>query len=145
MDDLAQNVPNTFKQVLKITKNITIQRLYMGGMGGRGLIFGGNISGRVPKIFATLDDVVMQQKVAELVESGEFARAVRGFTEGPDMVSTAQALRAKFKARGWITFQAIGTGGTGDILAGDVGTPLVWLAGRGSQLMFNGNGAKVQF
>ena len=115
----------------------------MGGMGGRGLIFGGNIKGRVPKIFATLDDDVMQRKVAELVEKGEFAKAVRGLTEGQDLVSTAQALRAKFKARGWITFQAIGTGGTGDILAGDVGSPLVWLAGRGKQVGLNGNGPRL--
>ena len=44
MDNLADHVPKAFKQVLNITKNITIQKQYMGGMGGRGLIFGGNIN-----------------------------------------------------------------------------------------------------
>ncbi len=143
MDHLADQVPHSFKQVLNITKNITIQRQYMGGMGGRGLIFGGNINGRVPKIFATLDDELMQRKVAELVARGELAKAVYGITEGQDLVSTAQALRSKFKARGWITFQAIGTGGSGDILTGDVGSPLVWLAGKGTQITLNGNGARL--
>ena len=90
-----------------------------------------------------LVDLLMQRKVAELVERGELAKAVYGMTEGQDLVSTAQALRSKFKARGWITFQAIGTGGSGDILGGDIGSPLVWLAGKGTQVTINGNGARL--
>jgi hypothetical protein len=143
LDDLAKSVPESFKHVLNITKNITIQRQYMGGMGGRGLIFGGNITGRVPKIFATLDDELLQKKMSELLDKGELAKAVRGLTEGQDLVPTAHALRSKFKSRGWIIYQAIGTGGTGDILAADVGTPLVWLAGKGTQVRLNGTGARL--
>lgn len=128
VEDVSKDLPTSYRRSLNISHNITLDRKYVGGMGGRGLVFGGNIKGRVPQLFAFLDITELEEKIKELVSHGELSQAIKGMTEG-HTVNTVNALRTKFKSLGWVTVQVIGGSGTGDILAGEYGHPMAWLAG----------------
>jgi hypothetical protein len=134
IEDMSKDLPTSYRKSLNISHNITFERKYVGGMGGRGLVFGGNISGKVPQLFAMLDISGFEEKIQELIAHGELSKAIKGLTEGQSQVSTVTALRTKFKSGGWVTIQVIGGSGSGDILSDETGVPLAWLAGTKKQI-----------
>ncbi|UCH87900.1 MAG: hypothetical protein JSV49_06420 [Thermoplasmata archaeon] len=129
LEDMSKDLPSSYRRSLNISHNITMDTKYVGGMGGRGLVFGGNISGKVPQLFAILEISGFEEKIQELIAHGELSSAIKGLTEGQSEVNTVNALRTKFKSLGWVTIQVIGGPGTGDILSGEIGVPIAWLAG----------------
>jgi len=145
METISGDMPKAFRRSMNISQNIEFVERYVGGIGGRGKIFGGNIKGKVPLLFATLDAKDIQEKLQELVAHGELGKALKGLTEGDSQVPTAQALRSKFKTRGWVTFQATGGDSVNDILTGDPGILLVWLAGDSKEVRINPPPARLAF
>ena len=133
-EEAIQVLPKNYIKSLNISKNISFEGGYVGGIGGRGKVFGGNIKGEVPQLFAILERSSLQSKIKELIEHGELNKALKGLTEGESKVTTAQALRTKFKTREWVTIQVVGGANSGDILSGDVGLVLAWLAGYSKKL-----------
>ena len=75
----------------------------------------------------------------ELVKHGQLSSALKGLTEGESKVPTAHALRSKFKTKNWITVQVMGGPASGDLLLGDLGLVLAWLAGRNKSLIYRPN------
>ena len=137
IEDVSKALPKTYQRSLNITQNVTFEEKYKGGMGGRGKIYGGNITGKVPLLFAFLEsqtekDTVM--KIQELIKHGQLSQALKGLTEGESEVPTAHALRSKFKTKNWVTVQLMGGSSTGDILLGDLGITIAWLAGKSKEL-----------
>ena len=55
IEDVSKDLPKTYQRSLNISQNVTFEVRYIGGMGGRGRIFGGNIKGKVPILFAFLE------------------------------------------------------------------------------------------
>jgi hypothetical protein len=134
LEDFSKDLPSSYRKSLNISHNITLEIRYVGGMGGRGLAYGGDIGGKVPQLFALLDVKELQDKIQELIAHGELGNAIKGLTEGKSEVNTVHALRTKFKSRGWVTLQVIGGAGTGDILSGEIGVPIAWLAGANKEI-----------
>lgn len=134
MENIARDLPTSYRKSLNISHNITLARKYVGGMGGRGLVYGGNIHGKVPQLFAILDISDLEEKIQELISHGELGKAIKGLTEGESEVNTVNALRTKFKSMGWVTVQVIGGSGSGDILSAETGMPIAWLAGSNKNI-----------
>jgi hypothetical protein len=137
IEDVSKALPKTYQRSLNISQNVTFEVKFKGGMGGRGKIYGGNITGKVPLLFAFLEsqtekDTLM--KIRDLIRHGQLSQALKGFTEGESQVPTAYALRSKFKTKNWVTVQLMGGSSTGDILLGDLGIILGWLAGKNKEL-----------
>ena len=130
IEDMSKDLPASYRRSINISNNITLDKKYTGGLGGRGLVFGGNIKGKVPQLFAMLDSSELEGKIKELVAHGELSMALKGLTEGQSDVNTVAALRTKFKSMGWVTIQVIGGTGRSDILGGDIGVPIAWLSGN---------------
>lgn len=102
---------------------------YVGGGGGRGLIFGGSIKGRVPQFFALFEPDDMMQMLSDLVSHGELSSAVKSLTERGSQVPLTKALKVKFKDSNWVMINIPVNGGTGDVLKSDVSQLEMWLAG----------------
>jgi hypothetical protein len=137
LEDESQDLPKTYQRSLNISQNVTFQAIYRGGMGGRGLIYGGDIKGKVPLLFALLepyDEEALKKKVQELIRHGQLGKALKGLTEGESEVPTAYALRSKFKTKNWITVQVMGGSASGDILNGDIGMVIGWFANKSNEL-----------
>ncbi len=137
IEDVSKALPKTYQRSLNISQNVTFEVKYKGGMGGRGKIYGGNIKGKVPLLFAFLEsqtgkDTLM--KIKELIKHGQLSQALKGLTEGESEVPTAYALRSKFKIKNWVTVQMIGGSASGDILLGDLGMVIAWLAGKNKEI-----------
>ena len=133
IEDVSKALPKTYQRSLNIAQNITFEERYKGGMGGRGKVYGGNITGKVPILFAFLETQSKEaivKKIQELIKHGELSQALKGLTEGESEVPTAHALRSKFKTKNWVTVQLIGGSATGDILMGDLGIVIAWLGGK---------------
>jgi len=139
IEDMSKDLPASYRRSINISNNITVEKKYVGGLGGRGLVFGGNIKGRVPQLFAMLDSSELEAKLKELVAHGELHKALKGLTEGHSQVNTVAALRTKFKSLGWVTIQVIGGSGRRDILDGDIGVPIAWLAGSNKNINLSGD------
>lgn len=137
MEKVFKDLPDAFRRTVNISKNISFYKTYEGGMGGRGQIFGGSLRGRVPWIFSLLEESgEMEEKVKELMKHKELGDALRGLTEGQSTVSTAQALRAKFKSTGWLVVSLIpGTDGA-DVLLGNFTMGLMHLVGYNERFQF---------
>ncbi len=134
MEDVSRELPNALRKSVTSKKALNLQKRYVGGIGGRGTIFGGDIKGKVPQLFSSMDERSIDKKVEELVSHGEFGLAIRGLTEGESEVSTSSALRSKFKSTNWITVQVTGGPESGDILELEIGVILAWLGGSNTEL-----------
>jgi hypothetical protein len=140
IEDVSKDLPKTYQRSLNISHNVTLEVRYMGGMGGRGRIYGGNITGKVPLLFALLESQSIggiRKKVEELIKHGQLSKAMKGLTEGESQVPTANALRSKFKTKNWVTVQVMGGSASGDILMGDLGLVIAWLVGKSRELNVN--------
>jgi hypothetical protein len=136
IEDVAKALPKTYQRSLNISQNVTFEVRYKGGMGGRGKIYGGNITGKVPLLFALLETQAensIQTKIKELIRHGQLGTAMKGLTEGESEVPTAHALKSKFKTKNWVTVQVMGGSASGDVLLGDLGMVIGWLAGRNKE------------
>jgi len=127
-------IPKTFEKSLNISKQVTFEERYEGGMGGRGKVIGGNFKGKVPMLFATLETEDLEKKLADLLKHGELGKALRGLTEGQSMVPTSYAIRSKLKSHGWVTVQVLGGALSGDILSGETSLVIAWLAGKSKEI-----------
>ena len=108
MEKVFKDLPEVFKRGVNISRHTKFFKTYSGGMGGRGLIFGGILTGEVPWVFSLLEESGdLEEKIRELIEHKELGSALKGFTEGKSVVPTAQAVRAKFRATGWLVAQLI--------------------------------------
>ncbi len=125
-------IPQTFKKSLNISKQVTFEERYIGGMGGRGKVIGGNIKGKVPLLFATLESSDLEKKLIDLLQHGELGKALKGLTEGHSLVPTSHAIRSKLKTHGWVVVQILSGALSGDILLGETGMILARL-GRNSK------------
>jgi len=76
----------------------------------------------------------MINKLQELIKHGQLSKALKGLTEGESEVPTAYALRSKFKTRNWVTVQVMVGSTSGDVLHGDLGMVIAWLAGKSKEL-----------
>ncbi len=137
IEDDSKALPKTYQRSLNISQNVTFDYKYIGGMGGRGRVYGGFIKGKVPLLFAFLESPKvekMMNKLQELIKHGQLSAALKGLTEGESQVPTAQALRSKFKTRNWVTIQVLAGTRSGDILLGDLGMVIAWLSGVSNEL-----------
>jgi hypothetical protein len=137
IEDFSSALPKTYQRSLNISQNVTFDFKYIGGMGGRGKVYGGYIKGKVPLLFAFLESPTSEaltKKLRELIKHGELSRALKGLTEGESQVPTAHALRSKFKTRNWVTIQIMSGSKSGDILLGDLGMVIAWLSGKSKEL-----------
>jgi hypothetical protein len=137
IEDVSKDLPKTYQRSLNISQNVSFEVKFKGGMGGRGKIFGGNITGKVPLLFAFLEsggEKDTMEKIRDLIRHGQLSQAMKGLTEGDSQVPTAYALRSKFKTKNWVTVQLRGGSSTGDVLLGDLGIVLGWLAGKNKEL-----------
>jgi hypothetical protein len=137
IEDDSKALPKTYQRSLNISQNVTFDYKYIGGMGGRGRVFGGFIKGKVPLLFAFLESPKaenMINKLQELIKHGQLSAALKGLTEGESQVPTSYALRSKFKSRNWVTIQIMAGSASGDILLGDLGMVLGWLSGASKEL-----------
>jgi len=130
MEKVFKDLPEVFKRTHNISKNISFYRTYSGGMGGRGLIFGGVLTGKVPWVFSLLEETGdMEEKIKELMLHKQLGNALQGLTEGQSTVSTAQALRAKFKSTGWMVIQLVQGRKGADVLLGNFSLVIMSLVG----------------
>ncbi len=130
MEKVFKDLPDVFRKGLNISKKIAFNQTYTGGMGGRGLIYGGTLTGKVPWIFSLLEETGdMEKKVKELMVHKELGNALQGLTEGQSTVSTAQALRAKFKSTGWVVVNLTGGAEGVDIMYGNFNQMIMHLVG----------------
>lgn len=137
IEDTSKSLPKTYQRSLNISQNVTFEVKYKGGMGGRGKVYGGNITGKVPLLFAFLESSATsgtEKKIFELIKHGQLSKALKGLTEGESEVPTAHALRSKFKTKNWVTVQVRGGSSKGDFLLGDIGMVIAWLAGKSKEL-----------
>jgi len=137
MEKVYKDLPSVFKRTVNISGNISFFKTYEGGMGGRGHIFGGSLRGRVPWMFSLLEESGdMEEKVKELMKHKELGNALQGLTEGQSTVSTAQALRAKFKSTGWLVTSLIPGKESADILLGNFKLGILHLVGYNERFQF---------
>jgi len=130
MEKVFKDLPEVFKRTLNISRNISYYKTYSGGMGGRGLIHGGVLTGKVPRVFSLLEETGdMEEKVRELMKYKQLGTALQGLTEGQSTVSTAQALRAKFKSTGWMVLQLVQGRQGADIIQGNFNMAIMNLVG----------------
>lgn len=137
IEDVSKALPKTYQRSLNISQNVTFEVKYTGGMGGRGKVYGGDIKGKVPMLFAFLEKQTKEateKKIQELIRHGQLGQALKGLTEGESEVATAHALRSKFKTKNWVTVQVMGGSASGDFLSGDLGMVIAWLAGKSKEL-----------
>jgi hypothetical protein len=137
IEEFARDLPNVYRKSLADAQQLVLGKEYKGQIGGRGNIFGGNIKGKVPQLFSTLDSGNIEGKIKELIDHSELGLAIKGLTEGDSMVSTSQALRSKFKHTNWITIQVLGGSKAGNILSGEVGVILAWIMGENREIRIN--------
>ncbi len=129
IENASQSLPPMLRKAVNIASFVTFEERYVAEGGGRGRVFGGSIKGSVPQLFATIETPDLEEKLRELMAHGQLARALKGLTEGESLIPTAQAVRAKLKTQNWVTIQ-IGSGvKSGDILDGEWGMIIAWLAG----------------
>ena len=137
LEKVYKELPAVFKRTHNISKNISFYKTYEGGMGGRGHIYGGSLRGRVPWMFSLLEESgALEDKVKELMEHKELGNALQGLTEGQSTVSTAQALRAKFKSTGWLVVSLIPEKEGADILLGNFKLGILHLVGYNERFQF---------
>lgn len=130
LEKVYKDLPDVFRRTVNISKNISFYKTYEGGMGGRGYIYGGSLRGKVPWMFSLLEESgALEEKVKELIEHKELGNALQGLTEGQSNVSTAQALRAKFKSTGWLVVSPIPGKDGADILLGNFKLGILHLVG----------------
>jgi hypothetical protein len=130
LEKVYKELPDVFRRTVNISKNISFYKTYEGGMGGRGQIYGGSLIGKVPWMFSLLEESgELEDKVKELIEHKELGNALQGLTEGQSNVSTAQALRAKFKSTGWLVVSLIPGKEGADILLGNFKLGILHLVG----------------
>jgi hypothetical protein len=138
LEKVYKELPDVFRKTINISKNISFYKTYEGGMGGRGLIYGGSLMGRVPWMFSLLEESGdMEEKVKELMKHKELGNALQGLTEGQSTVSTAQALRAKFKSTGWLVTSLIPGKEGADILLGNFKQGILHLVGYNERIGFD--------
>lgn len=135
MEKVFKELPDVFKRAHNISRNISFLKTYSGGMGGRGQIYGGMMTGRVPWIFSILEETgEMEEKIKELMKYKQLGNAMQGLTEGESTVSTAQALRAKFRSTGWLVVQIVqGTSGA-DVMCGNFKMAIMNLVGYNERI-----------
>ncbi|MFW3146971.1 MAG: hypothetical protein ACMUIE_09190 [Thermoplasmatota archaeon] len=137
MEKVFRELPEVFKRSHNISGNISFYKTYSGGMGGRGLIYGGMLTGKVPWIFSILEETgEMEEKIRELMAHKQLGNALQGLTEGQSTVSTAQALRAKFKSTGWLVVQLIQGSQGADVMLGNFNMAVLSLAGYNERVGF---------
>ncbi|MFO8050601.1 MAG: hypothetical protein R6V01_02740 [Thermoplasmatota archaeon] len=135
MEKVFKDLPEVFKRAHNISGNISFLKTYSGGMGGRGKIFGGMLTGRVPWIFSILEETgESEEKIKELMKYKQLGSAMQGLTEGESTVSTAQALRAKFKSTGWLVVQMVQSSGGADIMLGNFKMAIMNLVGYNERI-----------
>ena len=137
IEEFARDLPNVYRKSLADAQGLVLEKKYSGQIGGRGKIFGGNVKGKVPSLFSTLDSNLIVSKIAELIKHSELGLALKGLTEGDSMVSTSSALRSKFKHTNWITIQVLSGSRTGNILTGDISVILAWILGQDAEIKIN--------
>ncbi|OYT45866.1 hypothetical protein B6U90_02265 [Thermoplasmatales archaeon ex4484_6] len=138
LEKVYKELPDVFRRTVNISRNISFYKTYEGGMGGRGHIFGGSLRGRVPWIFSILEESGdMEEKVRELMKHKELGSAMQGLTEGQSTVSTAQALRAKFKSTGWLVVSLVPGKEGADILLGNFKMGILHLVGYNERIQFD--------
>jgi hypothetical protein len=135
MEKVFKDLPDVFKRTLNISRNISYYKTYSGGMGGRGLIHGGMLTGKVPRVFTLLEEAGdMEEKIKELMKYKQLGNALQGFTEGQSTVSTAQALRAKFRSTGWMVLQPVQGRQGADVLLGNFNMAIMNLVGYSERI-----------
>jgi hypothetical protein len=135
MEKVFKDLPEVFKRTHNISRNISYYKTYSGGMGGRGLIHGGILTGKVPRVFTLLEETGdMEEKIKELMKYKQLGNALQGFTEGQSTVSTAQALRAKFRSTGWMVLQPVQGRQGADVLLGNFNMAIMNLVGYSERI-----------
>ncbi|MGA1820914.1 MAG: hypothetical protein ACMUIG_00145 [Thermoplasmatota archaeon] len=130
MEKVYKDLPAVFKRTLNISRNMGYDKTYSGGIGGRGLIYGGTLTGKVPRVFSLLEEAGdVEQKIRELIRHKELGSALQGLTEGKSMVPTSQALKSKFKNTGWVVVQLVGGKEEPDVQFGNFNMGLMYMVG----------------
>ncbi|MCD6383156.1 MAG: hypothetical protein J7L88_01690 [Thermoplasmata archaeon] len=119
---------------INIEKAITFSFRYTGGLGGRGLTYGGEISGFVPFLFALLEEgsdekSTIEKKIRELARHKQLGLALKGLTEGESMVPVIKALKDKLKRKGFLVVQPIGFTEDADLIKGNFSHLLLYFMG----------------
>jgi hypothetical protein len=130
IEKVFTELPDIFKRNSTLGSTMTFDKTYSGGLGGRGLIYGGTLKGKVPWVFSLLEESGdVEQKIKELIHHKELGKALRGLTEGQSVVPTSQALRSKFKYTGWLVIQPFGEKEEASIQYGNFSMVIMNLAG----------------
>jgi len=134
LEKVFKELPDVFRKTLNISKKVLFNKTYSGGMGGRGLIFGGTLTGKVPWIFTILEESGdVESKIKELMKHKELGSALQGLTEGTSSVSTSQALRSKLKSTGWLVIQIPGGKEDPEVMFGNINKVILNLVGHGKR------------
>jgi hypothetical protein len=81
-------------------------------------------------VFTLLEETGdMEEKIKELMKYKQLGNALQGFTEGQSTVSTAHALRAKFRSTGWMVLQPVQSRQGADVLLGNFNMAIMNLVG----------------
>ncbi len=137
LEKVFKELPEVFKRTLNISRNVSMSKSYSGGMGGRGLVFGGVLKGKVPWVFSLLEESGdPETKIKELMLHKELGSALQGLTEGQTTVPTVTAIRSKFKAAGWLVVTLIPEKEGADIILGNFSAGIMSLAGQTERFGF---------
>ncbi|MGA1865830.1 MAG: hypothetical protein ACMUFK_00015 [Thermoplasmatota archaeon] len=137
MENILNDLSEIFNKEINISRNISYHKMYSGGMGGRGLVFGGVLTGNVPRVFSLLEETGdLEEKVQELIRYKQLGNALQGLTGGPSTVSTAHAIRAKFKSTGWMVLQMVPGRHGADVMLGNFRTATIHLVGYTERINF---------
>ncbi|MBN1539653.1 MAG: hypothetical protein JW939_05865 [Candidatus Thermoplasmatota archaeon] len=130
MENILNDLSEIFDKEINISRNISYHKTYSGGMGGRGLVFGGVVTGTVPRVFSLLEETGdMEEKVQELIRYKQLGNALQGLTGGQSTVTTAHALRAKFRSTGWMVLQMVPGRHGADVMLGNFKKATIHLVG----------------
>ncbi|MBN1391154.1 MAG: hypothetical protein JXA22_10985 [Candidatus Thermoplasmatota archaeon] len=140
MEKIFNDLSEVFDNDLNISRNITYHRTYSGGMGGRGLVYGGVLTGKVPRVFSLLEETGdVEEKVQELMRYKQLGNALQGLVGGQSTVSTAQALGAKFRSTGWMVFQMVQGNKGADVVLGNFKMAIMNVVGYSETINFELN------
>ncbi len=137
LEKVFKELPEVFRRTLNISMNVSMSKAYSGGMGGRGLVYGGVLKGKVPWVFSLLEESGdLETKIKELMVHKELGSALQGMTEGQSTVPTVTAIRSKFKAAGWLVVTLIPGKEGADIILGNFNIGIMSLVGQTERFGF---------
>lgn len=139
-EEILRRIKKELGTTYSLEKSVKYSFRYSGGIGGRGLTYGGEVQGMVPFLFALLEGAVpdgINEKIKELIKKRQFGLALKGFTEGESTVPAIRALKDKLKRRGFILAQPHGFPSSADLLSGQLSHLFLYFLGEGRSVEFS--------